>query len=356
MSFHFLAFARMFTPQMMNRWIGVGVLAAAFLAGCNKSSRPQASPSSMTDVALALNWKPEPEFGGFYAADVDGFYKQHRLKVDITGGGDQVPQMVAAGQSQFGILAADEVVTARAKGIDLVALFAVYQTNPQGIMCHVGVRYKSIADVMNSAGTLAVQPGLPYVNFLEKKYPRAAVKIVPYDYSIVQFMEDPNYAQQCFVTSEPIAAEQKGVKTKVFLIADEGFNPYATVVVTRGQYLREHPEIVHDFVQAVGQGWRAYLDDPRPADQMMEQLNREMDAATFAAAAAAQKPLIDDAQTKAHGLGSMTEKRWSTLIAQLLDLKVIDHAPVAKECFINPAIAPPASQPIQNSPPATEPH
>ena len=76
------------------------------------------------------------------------------------------------------------------------------------------------------------------MDFLQKKYPSAKAKIVPYDYSITGFMADANYSQQCFVTSEPIAAEQKGAKTKVFLIADEGFNPYATVVVEHGDYLR----------------------------------------------------------------------------------------------------------------------
>lgn len=321
-----------------------------FIVGCGKSA-PSQTEKKNTDVTLALNWKPEPEFGGFYAAQAAGYYNDHHLKVNITGGGDQVPQMVAAGQCQFGILAADEVVTARAKGIDLVALFAVYQTNPQGIMCHADAHYKSIADVMNSNGTLAVQPGLPYVDFLQKKYPKATVKIVPYDYSIVQFMNDPNYSQQCFITSEPIAAEQKGAKTKVFLIADEGFNPYATVVVTRGQYLREHSGIVHDFIKAVAEGWRSYLDNPAPANQAMGDLNREMDPATFAAAAAAQKPLIEDEQTKANGLGSMTEKRWSTLIEQLSDLKLIDHAPAPNDCFMNVANEPSASQPVQSSPP-----
>ncbi|HEY1685588.1 MAG TPA: ABC transporter substrate-binding protein [Tepidisphaeraceae bacterium] len=305
--------------------------------GCEKQPTAVPSEQGVREVSLSLNWKPEPEFGGFYAADVAGFYKQHHLNVNITGGGDQVPQLLAAGKCDFGILAADEVVTARSKGADLVALFAVYQTNPQGIMCHADTKAKNIGDVMNSPGTLAVQPGLPYLLFLQAKYPAAKVKIVPYDYSISQFMVDPNYAQQCFVTSEPIAAEQKGAKTKVFLIADEGFNPYATVVVARGDYIKAHKKMVDDFVAAIAQGWRGYLDDPSQANEMMGKLNQEMDAATFAAAAKAQEPLIETAETKANGLGTMTAERWSTLIKQLSDLKLIDHSPELDECFANPA-------------------
>lgn len=312
------------------------------IVGCGKQQGTPSEPSSVTPVKLSLNWKPEPEFGGFYAADVAGFYKAHHLAVDISGGGDQVPQLLAAGKCDFGILATDEVVTARSKGIDLVALFAVYQTNPQGIMCHADSPAKNIADIMNGAGTLAVQPGLPYVDFLQQKYPAAKVKIVPYDYSISQFMVDPSYAQQCFVTSEPIAAEQKGAKTKVFLIADEGFNPYATVVVANGDYIKSHPQTVQDFIAAVSEGWRDYLENSAATNQRMEQLNPEMDAHTFAAAASAQKPLIEENKNISQNVGSMSEERWDRLIKQMLQLKLIDRAPVAAECFINPKPLDPA--------------
>jgi NitT/TauT family transport system substrate-binding protein len=108
------------------------------------------------------------------------------------------------------------------------------------------------------------------------------------------------------------------------------------VVVTRGDYLRGHADVVNDFVQAVGQGWRSYLEDPTQANQMMGQLNQEMDAPTFIAAAKAQQSLIETAETKANGLGTMTQERWGALIGQLSDLKLIDHAPTAGECFQNP--------------------
>ncbi len=48
--------------------------------------------------------------------------------------------MVEAGKVEFGIAAADEVVLARDRGTDIVAVFATYQTNPQGIMVHAVAR------------------------------------------------------------------------------------------------------------------------------------------------------------------------------------------------------------------------
>lgn len=130
---------------------------------------------------LALNWKPEPEFGGFYAAKELGFFKKHGLDVDILpgGSGQPVAQMVAAGKVEFGISSADEVLISRARGADLVALFAVYQKHPQGIMVHKSLGLKDISQVFSSGLTLAMQRGLPHTNFLEKKYGFSNVKIVP---------------------------------------------------------------------------------------------------------------------------------------------------------------------------------
>src|SRR6266576_1475834 len=85
-------------------------------------------------IRLALNWKPDPQFGGFYAAP----YQKHGLDVEILPGGAGTPtvQMIGAGSTEFGITSADELVVARSRGNDVVALFAVFQTNPQGIMVH----------------------------------------------------------------------------------------------------------------------------------------------------------------------------------------------------------------------------
>lgn len=314
------------------------LLAGLFLIGCDNRSSDSSSTRSgdVSAVKLILNWKPEPEFGGFYEARDQGLFKKHGLEVTIESAPEHVTQLVAAGQAQFGIMAADEIVTARSQGIDIVALFAVYQTNPQGIMTHTSRGFKEIGDVLRSPGTLAVQPGLAYVDFLKNKYAPVQVKIVPYDYSIVRFMASKDFSQQCFITAEPLAVQKQGADTRVFLIADSGFNPYAGIVVTRGDFVKNHRKTVEAFVAATRQGWRAYLDNPKPANAIMGGLNKEMDADTFAAAAEAQKPLIETDQTHAHGLGAMTQERWQTLIGQLQELKKITKPPTAQECFINP--------------------
>jgi ABC-type nitrate/sulfonate/bicarbonate transport system substrate-binding protein len=116
----------------MFRTIVVAIVAAALCAGCGKGNDTSGG-ANRPKVTLQLNWKPEPQFGGFYAAEVDDIYARHGLDVTITAGGAGAPtvDMIGAGTVPFAIVSADEIVRARAIGNLVVALFAVYQTNPR---------------------------------------------------------------------------------------------------------------------------------------------------------------------------------------------------------------------------------
>ena len=84
----------------------------------------------------------------------------------------------------------------------------------------------SIGDVFKE-GTLAMQQGLPFARLLEKKYGFDHVHVVPSPGGdITSFPNDPKFAQQCYITSEPLTAKRKGVAVKMFPVSDTGFDPY----------------------------------------------------------------------------------------------------------------------------------
>ena len=57
-------------------------------------------------------------------------------------------------------------------------------------------------------------------------------------------------------------------------MADAGFNPYVTVLITSGKTLREKPELVNKAIGGVPRkDWRAYLDEPTAANKEMGTLN-----------------------------------------------------------------------------------
>jgi len=295
-----------------------------------------ALPALADPIELALNWKAEPQFGGFYAAQVRGFYAQQQLDVNVVEGGSGTPtiQMLAAGKVPYAIVAGDELIISRARGAgDVVALFATFQTSPQAIMTHAERGFTAIDEVMKSDGVLLWQAGLPYAQFFAKKYAPLTVRTAPYLGGIGNFQNDPTLSQQCFLTSEPLTAARAGLKTKTFLIAESGYNPYTTVLVTTRAHLQQHPDEAKKLVDAVRRGWEDYLRDPAPTNRKMAELNKAMNAATFDESARAQVDLIKTAQIKQ--LGEMSAQRWQTLIEQLQDLKIIRRPVAAQQVFVN---------------------
>lgn len=311
------------------------VIVAMLACGCGKSEITGGSDKPQT-LKLQLNWKPEPQFGGFYAAEVTKAFEKNGLTVEIIPGGAGAPtvQMIGAGTVPFGIVSGDEIVRARAQGNMVVALFAAFQTNPQGIMTRASRGLHSIEDIFTHPGTLAMERGLPYSDYLQKKYGFDKLKIIPSPFGDLSvYRTDENYAMQCFVTSEPLAAEKIGMPAQSFLIAESGYNPYTTVLATSDSYLKANPTIVKSMTQAVREGWKAYLADPKATNALMGKLNPTMDAATFVQSAEAQKRLIETESPDGSDLGSMSLSRWQQLTQQLSDLKTIANPVEAKDCF-----------------------
>jgi NitT/TauT family transport system substrate-binding protein len=283
-------------------------------------------------IVLALNWKPEPEFGGFYQAQIDGEFKKRGLDVVIQEGGSGTPtvQMLANNKVDYAIVSAEEILISREKNPTnkVVGLFAVYQKSPYIIMTHAERNFKSLKEVFQSEGLLSVQSGLPYFQFLSKKFGKPQVKVVPYLGGVGNFISDAKFSQQGFITTEPLSAEKAGKKVKTFLIADEGFNPYLVVVTATEKTLKEKPEQTKKLIEAIHAGWISYLKDPTAANQMMSKMNKSLDFDTFQKGAEIQKPLI---QIPGTDVGSMSEANWSNLINQLHDLGLIKSKQPAKD-------------------------
>lgn len=317
------------------------LLALPLLAcGCNKGdSHPDTPGAAGSHYTLTLDWKPEPEFGGFYEAKRAGAFAKRGLDVQIKSAGEGAPtwQLVAGGKTEFATTAADQVLIARSQGADVVAVFAVYQTFPQGVMVHKARGFTKLEDVFTHEGTLSAEDAT-WLKYLVGKYAPGGplkVRFVGYSGGIGTFLAKPDFSQQCFVTSEPLLAAAQGGDPQTFLIADAGYNPYTTVVICKGDLVRSSPVKVKAMALACREGWRGYLDNPGPADVEMEKLNKDMEPKNFDEGAKAQAPLIETDETRKAALGVMTAGRWSALAQQLVDLKVIPKAPPAEECFVD---------------------
>lgn len=300
------------------------------LAGCGEKPAPQPA-GSPPKVRLALNWFPEAEHGGFYAAQVHGYFQQQGVQVEILAGGPDAPviQRVATGSAEFGVTNADDVLNARAQQAPVVALLAPYQINPRCIMVHASAGITKIEQLRDLTIGLSQRPA--FSHYLRHKFPLTGVQIVPYPGNVTQFLMDPRFAQQAYVFSEPFIARKQGADPQVLMVSDIGFNPYASVLITTEEIIAQHPEMVQAMVRACAAGWEQYLRDPGPTDQAIHALNPEMDLDLLAYGAEQSKPLV---LTAGHPLGSMTLERWQTLLQQMAEAGLIEAGTVkAEEAF-----------------------
>ena len=187
------------------------VVSLILLYVLNRPNAGVANTASGERVRIQLNWVPEPEFGGFYAALQDGLYAQEGIEVEIIKGaaGTPAPQMASSGQVEFAIASADQMLTLNEKGGDLTAVFSVFETSPMGIMVKADAPWTSLEELWKSDATVAVEAGLPYLKYLSKKVPDSKVRIVPTGAGLAGFERGAVQGQQCFVTAEPVQMELK---------------------------------------------------------------------------------------------------------------------------------------------------
>ena len=307
-------------------------------SGAENPTPDLATPEKVA-VTLQLNWTPEPEFGGFYAGVHKGIYDREGLDVSLKAGaaGIQTWKMVATGKVPFAIASGDEIIRARLKDADLVALFAVYQTNPHALMVHASSGVDSLEAIFTSGKikNVAMEAGLPYGHFVKKKYGFDKVDVIQYGGNLSLFLQEPTMAQQCYVFSEPVSAKEQGVEVKAFSVSEAGYNPYMTVVITSESYMEENRTVVEKFVKATRAAWRDYLDDPEPTNEYMKEQESPMSVSAMKLAAELQKPYVETDETRAATLGHMTEERWKELAAQLLEIGEIEESPDTSKLFVN---------------------
>jgi NitT/TauT family transport system substrate-binding protein len=304
-------------------------LLAVVLAGCGGA----AAPPGTAAVRLALNWFPEHEHGGYFAADVHGLYAEAGLAVQVLPGGPGVAVLprVAAREVDFGVVNADDVVAGRAAGAAVVALLAPIHESPWCVMVHAASGIARLEDLHDV--TLAMTPGTPYTVWLERHAPLRNVRVVPYGGSIAEFLVTPAYAQQAYLFSEPLLAAAKGADARCLPIAATGFDPYASVLVASTALVAERPAVARAFTEAAARGWRRYLDEPGPTNARIVALNPELGAEAIARGVEALRPLVADDAARTDGIGSMRADRWTTLVAQMRDMGLIDTAPAPASLY-----------------------
>lgn len=291
-----------------------------------------ASPAlALESVSFGTNWVPQAEHGGYYQAVADGTYEACGLDVTIVPGGPQVNNraLLLAGKIDFHMAGnLLQPFNAIVQDIPVMVVAAHFQKEPQVIMTHPG-KAESFADLTSIPKLFIGDNGYQsYYQWMMTEYGFTAEQRVPYTFNPGPFIADEDSGQQGYITSEPFAVEREGGFTPdIFLIADAGFNTYATLVETMQSTVAEKPEVVKCFVEGSAIGWANYLyGDPSAANALIQAQNPEMSDEQIAYSIMMMREygIVDSGDALELGIGAMTDETITSFYEKMVASGVIE--------------------------------
>ena len=297
--------------------IAGGVAAGvAALAACDKK-QAEVDAEGRIRIRFATDWRAQAEHGGFYQALASGAYAKRGLNVQIVQGGpnSNVPMLLAAGAVELGMGSNSFIpMNLVAEGAPVKAVAAFFQKDPQVLIAHPDPSLETIADLAGRPMLLADASKTAFWVWLKAKYGFTDDQLRSYTFNSAPFLADRRAVQQGYLTSEPYTIEQAaGFEPRVFLLADEGYPSYATMVLAPNAFARDNARALRAFIAASVEGWRDYIHgDAKAADALIRKDNPEMTQAilTQARAKLRENGIVDGGDAALYGLGAMTEERW----------------------------------------------
>jgi len=282
-------------------------------------------PAAAADhVTFGLDWKAEAEYGGYYQAQATGIYARHGLDVTIEQGGPQVnhTQLLIAGRLDFNITSnALLALNFVRQDVPFRAVAAFFQKDPSVLIAHAGQGNDSFAALKGKPIMIGADTRAGWWNFLKARFGYTDAQIRPYTFNLQPFMASKGAIQEGFLGSEPFSIkEATGETPVVLLIADAGYDGYASLIGTSDKLIAEKPDLVQRFVDASTEGWYSYLyGDPSPANAAIRKANPEMTDALIAYGRASMKEhgVVDSGDALKDGIGAMTDARWKAFYDQM---------------------------------------
>ncbi len=281
---------------------------------------------SPTRLVFGTNWYPEAEHGGFYQAIAEGIYRKHGLDVSIKPGGPQVNglQLLLAGQIDLFMGYDMQSIKVLEQDLPVVTVAATFQKDPTVIVSHPGVA--RLEDLKGQPIAIGAASDNTFWPWLRARFGFTDAQKRPYGFSVQPFLADKKLSQQGYVTSEPYSIAKGGVKPVVFLLADQGYPPYAQTVVVTRDTLAKRRDAVKRFVQATAEGWKSYLANPTLGNALIKKDNPQMEDSLIAYGVNTMRDyaLVTSGDAARLGIMTMTDARWKQTFDFMVGAKLVD--------------------------------
>jgi putative hydroxymethylpyrimidine transport system substrate-binding protein len=304
---------------MTRRLICAALAFAATLALAACGERTESTgPAKRESVRLMLDYSPNADHAGIYAAQGTGAFDRVGLDVDVQAPSDPATplKLLAAGRVDLAISYEPELMLARDQGQRLVAVGALVQKPLTSV---VSIGRRAITDPKQLAGKTVGTSGIPYQSAYLKAIlaqagaDPASVKEVNVGFNLVPAMlsRRVDATLGAYWNYEAIQLAQQRKRPKVIRMETAGVPTYnELVVVAREEDLRENGGArVRRFMRALGEAVKALRKDPSTGITPLLRANRDLDRRLQEASVKATLPVFFPADSS-KPVGYMEPAEW----------------------------------------------
>lgn len=281
-------------------------------------------PESLEKLTFVLDWTPNTNHTGLYAALDKGYFREEGLEVEIV----QPPEdgaevLVASGKAQFGMSFQDTMAPALSgeNPLPITAVAAVIQHNTSGIISRKG-------EGLDSPKGLEGKKYATWNAPVEKAMIQNVVEGAGGDFSKVQLIPSTVTDEVSALKSKSVDAiwifyawagvktELEGLETDYFAFADlnPAFDYYTPVIIGGNDFIEKNPETVRAFLRALSKGYEDAINNPEEAAKILLKAAPELDEELVLAS---QKYLADKYQADVDIWGYMDPERWNLFYSWL---------------------------------------
>ena len=309
------------------------------------ASEPSASaPAELTKVSLQLQWAPQAQFAGYFAAKDQGFFEAAGLDVTILDGGPTVvPQQVGSAPDgpEFTISWVPKVLEAREAGSDLVNIAQIFQRSgtlsvswkDSNITKPADFKGKKIGvwdfgneyEVTAGAKKAGLEQGTDYEKVIQ---PFDMTLLLSRQIDVAEAMIYNEYAQVLEATNPETGELYQPTDLNVINWNDEGVAMLQDAIFARAAWLAEdgNEDVAKAFLKASFQGWIYCRENPDDCIQSTVDAGSQLPAGHQRWMMNEINPLIWPSPA---GIGIMDAGLWQQTVDVSLGAGVIKAAPPA---------------------------
>jgi putative hydroxymethylpyrimidine transport system substrate-binding protein len=319
---------------------GLALLLVAGAAGCGEK-KDVLEPKGSKRLELLLDYFPNADHAGIYAAQAGGQFRQAGLDVKIRQPADPAApiKQVAAGRVDLAISYEPEVLRARDKGLSVVSVGALVQKPLTSIISLPKARVRRPADLKGkTVGTAGIDYQAAYLRtvLLGSNVNPSTVKERNVGFNLVPALLSGKVDAILggFWNYEGVDLTLRKRKPRIIRIDRAGVPTYNELVLVANQDAlnRDAPKL-RAFIGALSRGTAELKKDPNGAIEGLLRANRDLDPRLQRASLKVTLPLFLPPRGKPYGW--QDPQAWQAFTAWMRDNHLLNNIPDAKGALTN---------------------